>query len=174
MTTPYHPDMLRPGMTLGYSPSSFFGKIITTKTWMNLSHVELYVGGGMSAAARWEGVNLYPVREDKYLCVLLEPNGPWDRDKAMLWFHSHAQGLKYDLWGMRIFYRLIKKANPNRMWCSELETELYRRGGFEPFNPHVASDRISPAQFLQTSAFTVRWYNDQAFKLCPTKSLRSR
>lgn len=170
-------------MTLGYSPANLFrnegnilktiaaipGKLfssvmITGKTWMNLSHVETYVGNGKSVAARFSGVDIYPLREDECLCVLLEPSGPFDLDKAMRWFYSHAQGMKYDLWGMRIFYRCISKTSPNRMWCSEFVTEFYHAGGFEPFNPLLAADRVAPAQFLQTNSFRLVWYNHLAFK----------
>jgi hypothetical protein len=166
---PYHRDILRPGMVMGYRSSSLFGKVIATKTWLDISHVETYIGGGMSVAARWEGVNMYPVREDKYLCIVLEPTGPFNIDGAKLWFMNHAQGMKYDLWGMRIFYRLIKKANPNRMWCSELCTEFYRAGGFEPFQPMLSSERVSPAQFLQTGALRPVWYSDDAYRSVPMK-----
>lgn len=165
----YNRELLRPGMTMGYSPSSLFGKIIVSKTWMNLSHVETYIGGGMSVAARWEGVNMYPVREDKYLCVVLEPTAPFDLDRAKQWFMTHACGLKYDLWGMRIFYRLIRRANPDRMWCSELCTEFYRAGGFEPFQSLLAADRVSPAQFLQTGALNVAWCSPDAYRATPRK-----
>jgi hypothetical protein len=151
-------------MVMGYRPSSLFGKVIASKTWMNISHVETYVGDGMSVAARWDGVNMYPVREDETLCVLLEPDAPFNLQKAMVWFYSHAQGMRYDLWGMRIFFRLLQKTNPHRMWCSEFCAEFYRAGGYDPFNPHVPSDRISPAQFLQTGRMQTAWHSPSAFK----------
>ena len=172
----YNRDLLRPGMLLGYRSSSLFGKIIAAKTWMDISHVEVYLGDGVSAGARWEGVNTYPVREDKYLCVVLEPMEPFDFERAKVWFYSEAQGLNYDLWGMRIFYRLIGSTNPNRMWCSEFVAEFYRHGGFDPFNPNLSSDRISPAQFLQTGKMNTVWHDPMAFRvthnLHPNKSAR--
>lgn len=161
----YNRELLRPGMMLGYRSSSLFGKVIATKTWMDISHVEVYLGDGVSAGARWEGVDAYPVREDKYLCVVLAPAEPFDLERAKVWFYSSAQGLKYDLWGMRIFYRLIDKANPNRMWCSEFVAEFYRAGGFDPFNPNLSSERIAPAQFLQTGKMTTIWHDPGAFKM---------
>lgn len=167
--TRFNSDILRPGMTMGYRPSSPFGKVIRVKTWVNLSHVETYVGGGFSVGARWEGVNRYPVRIDDALCIVWEPVAPFDVEKAMVWFYSEAQGMKYDLWGMRIFYRLIRKSNPNRMWCSEFCTEFYRAGGFEPFQPETPADRISPAQFLQTAGLRVVWSNGEAYRVVKPK-----
>jgi hypothetical protein len=41
------------------------------------------------------------------------------------------------------------------MFCSELLTRWYRAGGFNAVAPAVDADHVSPAQFLQSPAFTV-------------------
>lgn len=159
----YHRDMLRPGMVMGYTGSGFYGWLTTTKTWMNIGHVEVYIGGGRSVAARLDGLHTYDVREDDKLCVLLEPNGKVDIEAGMDWFYSHAEGKSYDLWGQIAFWR-VAGGSANKMWCSEFAAEFLKACNFYAFNPLCPSEKIAPAQFLQTGTFTARWYKPEAFR----------
>jgi len=49
---------LQPGDLLLYPPTSLMGWLIAWKTWSRppISHVEVYLGNGQSAAARGDGV----------------------------------------------------------------------------------------------------------------------
>jgi hypothetical protein len=149
------PAILKPGDSILYKPSSLAGVIIAFKTWTWLSHVEGYVGDGMSIGARIEGVNIYPLRNDKSLRFVMRPNQPFDLVKAMAWFNAEAKGDHYAVDGLFSF--LIPKGsagpkNPHEEFCSQLMDMWYDAGLFHAFNPKFPARRISPAQFIQTPA----------------------
>lgn len=161
----YNRSLVKAGTIMGYTGSGVYGWLTTKKTWMNIGHVEMCIDpvGGMSVAARLQGVNEYPIREDSHLCVLLEPDGPLDLAAGMDWFHREAQGLDYDLFGQVAFWRIGSGAK-NKMWCSEFLDELLRHCGFYAFNPMCNPAKIAPAQFLQTGKLRTAWCTEDAFK----------
>lgn len=160
----YSRDMLTPGMVMGYSAAlNPYGWLTKVKTGWDVGHIEVYAGQGNSVAARWSGVDIYPVREDDSLCVLLEPDSKIDIEAGMRWFYSHAQGKKYDLWGQMAFWR-IGGGSADRMWCSEFAAEFLKACRFWAFNSLCPSEKIAPAQFLQTGKFNTRWWKLEAFR----------
>lgn len=145
-------DLLRPGDCLLYTPTGFFGYAISIKTWHRISHCELYVGRGWSAASRdGVGVNLYPLRMEQ-LAHILRPTQPFDVDQALTWFDT-VRGQKYDWWGLLRFFTWTDEQPHDRMFCSECVTRIYRHGGFEPFQPDEDADGIAPFQFLTATPF---------------------
>lgn len=59
--TPQFPE-LRPGDLLLYGGGSLAAWLIQFRTWSDVSHVEIYLGGGRSLASRAAGVDIYPLR----------------------------------------------------------------------------------------------------------------
>jgi hypothetical protein len=151
-------DIILAGDCLIYRPSSFFGWVISIKTWhFNASHCEMYAGNGSSFAARSSGVNLYPFRRDK-LAYVLRPAPPFDFFKAENWFYKNARGQGYDWLGVfSVFTTLSKHGNPRRQWCSELLHRLCREGGSNPFSDLVDADTVAPFQFLTARPLQLVW-----------------
>jgi hypothetical protein len=54
-------------------------------------------------------------------------------------------------------YLAVKQGSRDRMFCSELLTRWYRAGRFNAVAEAVDADHVSPAQFLQSPAFTMVW-----------------
>lgn len=149
----------QPGDTLVYLPDWWnpIDRIIARKTWMRCCHTEVYIGDGKTVAARLSGVRVYEV-DWRGLAAVLEPVFSFHQDVALSWFYSQANGQGYDFWGLFDFFQTHRIfASDRRMWCSECSTRFYRAGGGTPFNPECDADRISPAQFCQTSGFRFRW-----------------
>ncbi len=143
--------LLRPGDCLLYRPTSLFGRLVALKTWHAVSHVEVYAGSGQSFASRdGQGVDLYPLRLDG-LRDVLRPVTPFDLAQAAAWFAA-VRGQKYDWWGLFRFFT-IGRGKPDRMFCSELATRLYRHSGIEPFQPDEDADLVAPFEFLLSPAF---------------------
>lgn len=157
------PEELRPGDVLLYSPSDIFGLIIAIKTWTMLSHVEVYVGQGRVVAARSTGVNLYSERIDGHLKYVRRPvyAKPFDEEAA---YKSVMQmiGAPYEIGGLLSFYLPWMNRHRATRICSSIATVFLRGGGFEPFNPALDADDVSPAQFWQSNALATVWSRDQA------------
>lgn len=156
-------ELIKPGDTIVYKPSSFIGLWIAVKTWSWTSHVETYIGGDESIGARSDGVKVWPLRNDKYARTILRPKVEFDIIPALEWFENFADGDVYDWQGLFGFYIPKKKdiedstVNYKKEFCSELCTMFYRKGGFNPFAPTYPSKLISPAQFLQSPLFDIVW-----------------
>jgi hypothetical protein len=149
---------LIPGDCLLYRPSGVFGCIVSFKTWTDLAHVEVYVGGGLSVASRGvTGVNKYPLRVSKLAYVLRPTLQPVDIEAGLAWFEKSARGQKYDLWGQLLFFQAVKRGNNGRMFCSEFATRFYRNCGVPCFAPHWDADRVPPAMFYASPALMVAW-----------------
>ncbi len=145
------PDPLAPGDCLLYSGGGFFSRLIRIKTWSPISHVEVYIGGGLSVASRdGKGVNTYPLRLDG-LVTVLRPARYVDMPAALAW-HQHQVGQKYDWWGLMRFFTIGKQSD-TKQFCSEFATRFYRAGGFEPFTAEIDADLVSPGQFLYSPLF---------------------
>lgn len=149
---------LKPGDLLLYRPKkgSFFGWLISVKTWNKISHCELYVGDHQSIAARdGIGVNMYPLRESE-LAMVLRPKVPLDVVDMLNWFET-VRGQKYDWLGLLVFTLAVKQGSTDKMFCSEFCTRALRAGGVEPFTVDTDADRVAPATFLYSPAFDVKW-----------------
>jgi len=117
---------LRQGDVLVYRPTGVLGWAIATKTFHNWAHVEMvWVPLHTSAAARAEGVNLYPMRWEQLGRVLRPPDG-FDVDQAVRYFAT-VRGQAYDWPGLFAYLRL-GKGKGNKQYCSELATNLMRAG----------------------------------------------
>ena len=156
------PAILKPGRCILYRPSPppwdwVLGAIISLKTWSWTSHIEVIASATTSVAARAEGVNEYPIRNDAYVCGVLEPTQPFDLVKAMAWFNAEARGDSYDVKGLFGFYLpqddMTEHAHYKSEFCSMLADLFYRAGGFSPFAPRWPSQKIAPAQFWQSPLF---------------------
>lgn len=143
---------LQPGDLLLYPPTSLMGWLIAWKTWSRppISHVEVYLGNGQSAAARGDGVNIYRLRSD--YSMVMRPQRAFNAGAAREWLET-VRGQKYDYLGLFIVFIAVRQGAPDKMYCSELATRLYRAGGLEPFHPDFDADRAAPATFLASGAF---------------------
>jgi len=150
-------SLLTPGRCVLYRPSNLIGVIISIKTWSWTSHIEVVVSRTTSVAARMEGVNEYPIRNDKYVCGVLEPTMPFDLTSAMEWFDAQAKGDKYDLGGLFDFYLPKDQGNNTTNYksefCSMLADLFYNAGNFYPFAAAWPAKKVAPAQFWQSPLF---------------------
>lgn len=148
------PDDLREGDVLLYKPTSFYGSIIRIKTWHNVSHCELYMGKGISAASRdGKGVNFYPARVDDALIYVLRPTLPFNAENAKT-FVTGMVGTPYGWLDLLDFvgFHVDKKG----IVCSPFLTLALRAGGIPVFNNEPANS-IAPFQFL-TSEYLQELY----------------
>ena len=151
-------SLLLPGDVILYRPSSIIGWIIAIKTWSFVSHVECYIGNNKSIGARPEGVNIYPLRNDKYVSYILRPTEPFDIVKAMEWFNKEAKGDKYDIGGLFGFFLTHNtKLHFDKEFCSMLAAMWYDAGDCFLFNSTYPENKIAPAQFLQTPHLSIIW-----------------
>lgn len=151
---------LEVGDCLIYTGLSFFDILIRLKTWSYSCHVEIYVGGGKSVASRnFKGVDIYPLRlEGLYKVRRVNPlYGKFDKEKAMQWFYSKAQGQAYDLIGLLSFVYAGWSGDPNKMFCSEFATRAYREGTIWVMADDWDADHTAPAQLEQTPALLTTW-----------------
>jgi hypothetical protein len=154
---------LVPGDVLLYYTNSVFGILISIKTWHPVSHVEVFIGNGLSVASRdGKGVNFYPLRTDiKYV---LRPIKQIDLATGMNWF-DRVKGQKYDWLGLLRFSwrsRYIPVDPDNRQFCSEFATRFLRKSNLPVFKNEDA-DAIAPCQFL------TEYYLDDVTPLCEQK-----
>lgn len=143
---------LQPGDLLCYPPTGLIGHLIVFKTWSRppISHVEVYLGNGRSAAARGDGVNIYRLRSDYSL--VMRPRKAFNVGAAREWLET-VRGQKYDYFGLFSVFIATRQGAQDKMYCSELATRLYRAGGLEPFHEEFDADRAAPATFLASWAF---------------------
>lgn len=140
------PDDLRPGDVMLYKPSGLYGWIIKVKTWHSISHVEVYHGGGISAASRdGKGVNFYPVRLDG-LAYVLRPTIPFDKAKADA-FVSSMLGTPYGWLDLLDFVGI--SVDKKGIVCSPFATLDLRAAGIPVFNDEPAN-LIAPFEFLDS------------------------
>jgi hypothetical protein len=150
-------DLLLPGDLLLYRPNGLFGRIIAIKTSHDLSHCEVYLGKGVSAAARdGVGVGRYPTRLAQLAYILRPTATELDWIAYARWFKT-VDGQKYDWTGLLRFawFKSIGTGNNNRMFCSEFCARAYRALGMEPFTELVDADAVAPAAFIFSSKFTI-------------------
>lgn len=150
------PYPYQPGDILLYAPSGVFGWLIAIKTWNKVSHVETYLGNGLSAASRdGIGVATYPVRTNG-LVMVRRPIRDLNMEAALAW-HNQCIGQKYDWKGILVFTLAVKNGSKDKMFCSEHATRFARQGGLEPFSRDYDADRVAPANFLTSGAYYTQW-----------------
>jgi len=137
------PPAPQPGDCLLYRPTGFFGRLIAIKTWHPLSHVEVYVGKGVSVASRdGEGVGYYPLRLEQ-LAYVLRPTVPLDL-AAGLRYARRMTGTPYGWMDLLNFVGV--NVDSKGIVCSPFATEFYRACGWNCFPQDQAND-IAPFQF---------------------------
>lgn len=149
---------LLPGDCLLYHPvaGSFFGWLISRKTWHGVSHCEMYTGKGKSFASRdGIGVGLYPLRTSE-LAYVLRPTQWLDWAAFWKWFAT-VDGEKYDWFGLLRFVYTTSGStgNNNKQFCSEAMARGYRALVAHVFNDAEDADAIAPAAFLTSPNLTV-------------------
>ena len=149
---------LRAGDVLVYTGNSFFDWIIRLKRGSYCCHVEVFVGGGMSVAARnWpKGVGKYPVRWDG-LYRVYRPMKPLNIDAGMKWFYAKANGKPYDVLGLLCFTWAQAHGIKDRFFCSELARDFLVASDFDPFNPDFSSDHCAPDHFGTSAVLETVW-----------------
>lgn len=146
---------LEPGDVLLYSGGGLAGWLIKLKTWSDVSHVELYVGGGRAFASRdGIGVRTFDARAAG-LYAVLRPVVPVNLEAAAA-FHATCTGQGYDWIGLLRFVR-IGKESKGRQFCSEYVTRLLRAGGVHAFGPGYDADLVSPGMFLSSPVLVPVW-----------------
>jgi hypothetical protein len=139
---------LRPGDAILYKSKGFYGWLIALKTWHHVSHVEIYMGFGLSAASRDKiGVGLYPLRTSE-LEYVWRPHGIFDAPKALTYVNKH-KGEPYGWLDLLAFVGL--KTDGKGIVCSPFATDVQRSGGIDPFNGED-SRNIAPFQWLTSPA----------------------
>lgn len=147
------------GDLLLYRSPGIIDWIICVKTWSPVAHCEICAGGGRSWASRNRiGVNDYPHRSEG-LQAILRPKAPLNWEAGEKWFKETAKGQKYDFVGLMCFYLAAKRGSPDRMFCSEFLTRLYRKLDFDAIHPNWDADKVAPGDFLMTPAFEWIWTN---------------
>lgn len=138
---------LLPGDVLLYNSKGLYGRIIAIKTWHKITHVECYLGLGLSAASRnGQGVNIYALREHD-LVKIWRPLVPFDAAKAM----CYAAGRKGEPYGWMDLWAFVGFAHDGKgVICSTFVAELQRNQGIDAFNGEPAC-QIAPFEWLLSS-----------------------
>ena len=151
-------SLLRPGDCLLYAPNSVYGWLIAIKTYTKVSHCEVYVGNGRSAASRdGVGVGIYPLRTANLAYVLrYSESDLLDWVAFWKWFRT-VNGQKYDWLGLLrfVWWRGIGTGKNARMFCSEFQARAYRELNARVFSPLADADAIVPADFLRSPSLVV-------------------
>jgi hypothetical protein len=172
------PADLRPGDGLLYEPWEAFGWFIAIKTWHEVSHVEVYVGDGVTVAARVDTTPAVRMRrltlaDYEHIRYVVRPRAAFDLERALAEFHRRWEGQGYDYLGLARFgwMRPLLPSPDDRQFCSELLTRFYRAGGFDPFAGEPA-DAIAPFMPLVSPAFE-KWGVDHGEIVAAVDSIGS-
>lgn len=158
------PDIL-PGDCILYFGDGLFDWVIALKTWNKISHVEVALAPGLSAASRnGLGVNIYVFRRSG-LAMIRRPLKMPDIAAARKWLcqpydpdtRTGILGQKYDWLGLLCFTMAVSQGSPDRMFCSEFATHFYRQLGIDAMASDYPADKVAPAQYEQSPAFTTVW-----------------
>lgn len=147
------PEELLPGDVILYSPTDWIGWLIALKTWVALSHIEVYLGRGKVVAARPQGVDVYDPRIDDSLRYVRRPvigAGVQFNADAALESIKYMLGKPYQVSGLFKFYAPWHHRHKATRICSSVATVFLRGGGCQPFNPAVHADDTTPSMFFQT------------------------
>jgi hypothetical protein len=139
------------GDVLLYRAKGLYGRLIAVKTWHDISHVEIYVGGFQSVASRdGQGTGLYPWRNTE-LALICRPPASFSLSKAMHWFLKSPHR-PYGWLDLLQFVGL--NVETRGIVCSPFATEFSRAGDLDPFNGEPA-DKIAPFQFETSPVYRV-------------------
>lgn len=152
MKTPFDPSILQPGDAIIYAGHNVFDLLISFRTAIWASHIEIYIGDGKSVASRnGIGTGIYRLRLND-LKYVLRPSQPFDVTKAMAWFRS-IHPMPYGWW--ELLNCLVPwEVNASGLFCSQFATLFYRAAAFFPFNQEFDPAKVTPRDFLEADPFT--------------------
>jgi hypothetical protein len=154
---PIDVNVLDAGDVLLFRRKGVFNWVIEHATNSCVSHCEVYLGDGRTAACRnGVGVDLYPL-DVRGLAVVLRPKTPFDVDRAVAYQRSVLKQ-RYDWTGLvRAFAQNKWGRNNTKQWCSENTTLVQRAAGIEPFGEWIPADMVAPGAFLMSAAYHHVW-----------------
>lgn len=135
--------VLLPGDILLYGDRSLLSWAIRTRTWADVSHVEVYVEDGRSIASRSEGVAVYPLRI-LGLRRVIRPVAPFDLAKGMEWFKT-VDGTHYGWLDMFRFYGI--DVPTKGLICSQLVDLFFQNCGLALFNLDYPEGAVTPRDY---------------------------
>jgi hypothetical protein len=136
-------DDLKTGDILLYHGTSLFNRITDLKTGGLADHVEVYVGHGLTVAARPEGFNYYDFRVAGLLKVR-RPVPRFDLIFAEAWMQP-LRGLEYDSPGLLQFFNV--NTSNNGFVCSTGAAYFLRMGHVRLFADDYPLVKVSPRDF---------------------------
>ena len=147
------PNDLQPGDVLEYSGVTVFNEITKEKTGGDKTHIETYMGHGLSVAARPEGFNYYDF-EPSGLAQVRRPNAPFDLKAAETWIQP-LRGMPYDTPGLFEFFNW--SITNNGFICSVGAAYLLKMGKVLVFADDMDLNKISPRDFDLPRELTTIW-----------------
>ena len=147
------PDELLPADVLLYHGDTLFNKITDIKTGGLVDHVEVYMGHGLTVAARQEGFNYYDFNPNG-LAKVRRPVAPFDLAAAETWI-GPLRGLSYDDPGLFEFFNW--SITNNGFICSVGAAYLLKMGGVFIFADDMDLNKISPRDFDLPRELTTIW-----------------
>lgn len=134
---------LQPGDILLYG-GGFIGALIQFRTWSDVSHLEIYAGGGRSFASRADGPGAFPLRIAG-LRRVIRPIAPFDFLKGVRWFEATADTLPYGYLDLFRFYLI--DVPTKGLICSEFADLFFQKCGLALFNTEYPEGDVCPRDF---------------------------
>lgn len=141
--------LLKPNDILLYKPASFFGRLISIKTWHAISHVEVYKGidesGDRCSYASRDGIGVgkYPLRLTD-LVYILRPHKYLDRVAGDQFF-QRLEGTPYGWMDLLNFIGV--PVDRKGIVCSAFVAGYLRAEGWDVFRTDNIN-KVAPFQFL--------------------------
>ena len=147
------PNDLQPGDVLLYHGDTLFNKITDIKTGGDVDHVEVYMGHGLTVAARQEGFNYYNF-DPNGLAKVRRPIAPFDLQAAETWI-GPLRGLSYDDPGLFEFFNV--SITNNGFICSVGAGYLEKMAKCLLFADDFNLNELSPRDYNLTRELTTIW-----------------
>ena len=133
---------LEPGDILLYG-GGFIGALIQFRTWSDVSHVEVYVGNGLTVSSRAEGPDVYTLRVAG-LRRVIRPLASLNFEAGLKWLRK-VDHLPYGYADLLRFY-LINI--PTRgLICSEMADLFFQACGLPLFNTQYPEGAVCPRDY---------------------------
>lgn len=142
------PATLSPGDILLYGDASFslgglLGRLIRFRTWADVSHVEIYIGGIKTVTSRAAGPGIYDFYSDS-LRRIIRPLVPLDIERGLEWLKA-VDHLPYGYLDLFRFYGLNVKTKG--MICSQTVDLFLQACGAHLFNPFYPEGAVTPRDY---------------------------
>jgi cell wall-associated NlpC family hydrolase len=146
--------MLKPGDVLLYGNTCLMSRLIQFRTWSDVSHVEVYMGRGYSAASRnGIGVDIYPFRSEG-LRYARRPQVRFN-DALANAYARKMKGTPYGWGDLGKFYLL--NIPGKGLICSQYGDLLLRSADVVAFDENYFPGKICPRDFLITPMLKTVW-----------------